>query len=73
VGGDAVRTLARIAIGAGIGCAVATAFLICMITFVETVLYPRGVRYDDLTLAYFSWGLLMAAPIVGAWWAWVRS
>lgn len=68
-----MRTLARILLGAGIGCAIACATLVVLIFITEALLYPRGFRYDDMSLAYLSWGLLMAAPIVGGWWAWVRS
>jgi hypothetical protein len=68
-----VRTLARIAIGAGIGCAVATAALVVVIFVVEALLVPRGLRYDDMTWAQVSYALLVAAPIVGGWAAWVRA
>ena len=67
-----LRKLARIAIGAGIGCAVALAFLVVMIFCLEWA-YTKGLRYDDMDLAYFSWGVLMVAPILGGWWAWVRA
>jgi hypothetical protein len=66
-----VRTIGRILVGAGIGCAIATAALVVVI-FVAEYAYSRGFRYDDMSLAYLSWGTLMAAPIVGGWWAWVR-
>ena len=66
-----MRTLGRILIGAGIGCAAVFAFLVCLILFTEGVLYPRGFRYDDMTLAYFSWMLLITAPIIGGWKGWV--
>lgn len=66
-----MKTLGRILIGAGVGCAIATAFLVCFIAVLEYA-YSRGLRYEDMTLAYFSWGLLMAAPVVGGWWSWVR-
>ena len=67
-----MRTLWRILVGAGVGCAVATAFLVCFIFVAEYGYAQWGWRYEDMTLAYFSWALLMAAPIVGGWWAWVR-
>lgn len=63
-----MRTLARIAIGAGIGCAVATAALVVLIGLLEW----QHVTYEDMDLAYVSWGMLMTAPIVGGWWGWVR-
>lgn len=66
-----MRTLARIALGAGVGCAIATAFLVVVIAGLEYA-YSRGLRYDDMTLAWFSWGVLMVAPIIGGWWMWVR-
>jgi hypothetical protein len=67
-----MKKLARILIGAGIGCAIATAFLVVLIFCMELA-YTRGLRYDDMDLAYVSWGILVTAPIVGGWYAWVRS
>lgn len=67
-----MRTLARIFFGAIVGLIAALVLLIALI-FVLEALYTRGLRYDDMTLAWFSWGVLMSAPIVGGWWGWVRS
>jgi hypothetical protein len=67
-----LRLLRRVLVGAGLGLGFALAFLVCLIVVVEYAYSKWGFRYDDMDLAYLSWGLLMAAPIVGGWFAWVR-
>lgn len=63
--------LARIALGAAVGLGVAMVGLAILVVCLE-VAYAHGYRYDDLTLAYVSWAVLMVGPIVGGWWTWVR-
>lgn len=66
-----MRRAGDVALGALVGLGVAIVLLIVAI-FVLEAAYARGWRYDDLAVAYVFQGVLVAAPIVGGWWAWVR-
>lgn len=62
----------RILIGALAGLALAVAFLVLVIVFSEAMIAQGWVgRYDDATMALIFQGILVGAPIVGGWKAWV--
>ena len=64
-----MRKVSRILIGAGLSTAVATAACVVLIGFTERF----GIRYEDTTVAPWMMGFLIAAPVLGGWWAWVTS
>lgn len=67
-----VRALRRIALGAGLGLAVAVVLLAAGIVGLEWARARFGIAYDDLTLAYLMQGVIVGAAIVGGWLGWVR-
>lgn len=65
-------TAARVAIGAAIGLGVAVAAWVVAIVVLEAA-RTRGMPLpSDLTLARLELVTFVGAPIVGAWFAWVR-
>lgn len=67
-----MKAIGRVLVGAGVGLGVAVGILVVLIIISEWAIAHGWLdRYDDVLLAMICQGILVGAPIVGGWKAWV--
>ena len=67
-------TILKVLGGALLGVVVATGVLICLIVVSEWAISKGWLdRYDDATLAVIAQAILVGAPIIGGWKAWIST